>query len=70
MAKTLGDRKAGNTEQTGATHVITANPGCAMQLRASLDRLGSDIEVVHIVDLLDEAYSAADDTGSELRGGG
>jgi len=60
MAKTLGDRKAENTAQTGATHVITANPGCALQLRASLDRMDSDIQVRHIVDLLDEAYSAAE----------
>lgn len=60
MAKTLGDRKAENTVRTGATQVITANPGCAMQLRASLDRLQSDIQVRHVVDLLDEAYSAGD----------
>jgi glycolate oxidase iron-sulfur subunit len=68
MAKTLGDRKAGNTERTGATEVITANPGCAMQLRASLDRVQSGIRVRHIVDLLDEAYSAADSEEGELRG--
>jgi glycolate dehydrogenase iron-sulfur subunit len=63
MAKTLGDRKADNTAATGATQVITGNPGCAMQLRASLDRLGSDIQVAHIVDLLDEAYGAAESAG-------
>lgn len=63
MAKTLGDRKAANTAQTGATQVITANPGCAMQLRASLDRLDSGIRVSHIVDLLDEAYRAGEPAG-------
>jgi glycolate oxidase iron-sulfur subunit len=57
MARQLGERKATNTANTAAEQVITANPGCAMQLRASLDRMGSAIEVRHIVDLLDEAYS-------------
>jgi glycolate oxidase iron-sulfur subunit len=60
MAKQLGDRKAANTAATLAEEVITANPGCAMQLRASLDRHGSDMRVRHIVDLLDEAYEAAE----------
>ncbi len=60
MAKELGDRKAINTANTNAVEVITANPGCAMQLKASLERNGSTIKVTHIVDLLDEAYRAAE----------
>jgi glycolate oxidase iron-sulfur subunit len=56
MAKELGDRKAGNTITTGAEEVITANPGCLLQLRQSLQRQGSSIRPKHIADLLDEAY--------------
>ena len=36
--------------------MITANPGCAMQLRTSLARNGSDARGLHIVEVLDEAY--------------
>ncbi|MFL5760581.1 MAG: (Fe-S)-binding protein [Thermomicrobiales bacterium] len=56
MANDLGDRKAENAKATNATEVITANPGCAMQLRASLRRNHYTMRVRHIVDLLDEAY--------------
>lgn len=56
MADELGDRKAQNAIATGAVDVITANPGCAMQLRTSLARNGSDARVRHIVEVLDEAY--------------
>ena len=56
MADDLGDRKASNILATGAIGVVTANPGCHMQLRTSLRRNGSDLPVRHIVDILDEAY--------------
>ena len=56
MADELGDRKAQNVLATSAVDVITANPGCAMQLRASLARNGSNARVRHIVEVLDEAY--------------
>jgi glycolate oxidase iron-sulfur subunit len=45
--------------ETTATEVITANPGCAMQLRASLRRNGSKLPVRHIVEVLDGAYGGA-----------
>lgn len=59
MADDLGDRKAENAIATGAVDVITANPGCAMQLRTSLARNGSNARVRHIVEVLDEAYGGA-----------
>lgn len=59
MANELGDRKAHRIEETAATEVVTANPGCAMQLRASLERNGSTVRVRHIADVLDEAYGGA-----------
>jgi len=59
MAKELGDRKALHAMETSATEVITANPGCQMQVRASLRRNGSRARVRHIAELLDEAYGGA-----------
>jgi glycolate oxidase iron-sulfur subunit len=56
MANELGDRKVQHAMETNAAEVVTANPGCAMQLRASLIRNGGDMRVRHIVELLDEAY--------------
>lgn len=56
MAEDLGDRKVRHVMETGALDVVTANPGCAMQLRASLKRNGSKARVRHIVEVLDEAY--------------
>jgi glycolate oxidase iron-sulfur subunit len=46
--------------QTGAQAVVTPNPGCAMQIAAGLRRKGANLEVVHVVDLLDEAYRAVE----------
>ncbi len=56
MADDLGDRKAEHILATSASTVVTANPGCAMQLRTSLRRNGSEMPVRHIVEILDEAY--------------
>ena len=59
MANELGDRKALHAMETPATEVITANPGCQMQVGASLRRNGSTAKVRHIAELLDEAYGGA-----------
>ena len=64
MAQRLGDRKAANVAATGATCVAAANPGCAMQIQASLRRAGVDATVVHPVELLDRAY-AQESSGAE-----
>ena len=56
MANDLGDRKVRNIMDTPATDVVTANPGCAMQLRSSLRRNGGKARVRYIVEVLDEAY--------------
>ncbi len=56
MANELGLRKVRNALATGADEIITANPGCAMQLRAVLRKHGSRVPVRHVVEVLDEAY--------------
>jgi glycolate oxidase iron-sulfur subunit len=58
MANRLGKRKAENVAATNAEIVATANPGCALQMRAHLRRVGSPMDVKHVIELLDEAYAA------------
>jgi glycolate oxidase iron-sulfur subunit len=57
-ANALGHEKAEAVVSTGATIVASANPGCSMQLAAHLRAIGSSIEVVHPVELLDRATSS------------
>ncbi|HEU4676708.1 MAG TPA: glycolate oxidase subunit GlcF [Motilibacteraceae bacterium] len=52
-ARELGDRKAGNVLRTGASLLVTANPGCLMQVASSLQRQGSSIALAHTVEVLD-----------------
>ncbi len=52
-AAELGERKARNVLATGAGAVVTANPGCILQIRASLERLGSPLPILHPVEMLD-----------------
>jgi glycolate oxidase iron-sulfur subunit len=49
-AATLGARKAANLAATGAAAIAAANPGCALQIAAHLDR---PVPIFHPVTLLD-----------------
>lgn len=53
-AAELGDRKAAQIKATGLDTVISANPGCEIQLRA---HLGDGYKVVHPIELYWEALS-------------
>ena len=55
MSGRLMREKAEAVRDTGAAIVVSANPGCTLQLRAGLRELGADVEVVHPVQLLDRA---------------
>jgi glycolate oxidase iron-sulfur subunit len=52
-ARELGDRKAANVAATGADLLITANPGCLMQVASALRRRGESIRLAHTVEVLD-----------------
>jgi glycolate oxidase iron-sulfur subunit len=52
-AAELGDRKAANVLATGAELLVTANPGCLMQVAAALRRRGGSIALAHTVEVLD-----------------
>jgi glycolate oxidase iron-sulfur subunit len=62
FANQLGDRKANATGDTGAEVVVTANPGCYLQLQTSLRRNNVDMDVSYLVEILDEAYGGPDAT--------
>ena len=52
-ARELGDRKTENILATGAQLLVTANPGCSMQIRTSLERRGEKLPMAHTVQVLD-----------------
>ncbi|MGH3931030.1 MAG: (Fe-S)-binding protein [Pseudonocardiaceae bacterium] len=52
-ATELGDRKARHVLATGAMVLVTANPGCLMQITASARRLGTHLAPAHTVTVLD-----------------
>jgi len=58
LARSILERKVANIVRTGADTVVTANPGCLMQIQSGLRQAGTNIRVVHLLDLLDEAYRA------------
>ncbi len=51
----LLDLKMDSVEQTKATVIVTANPGCILQLRAGAAKRKTGQEVLHVVELLDRA---------------
>jgi glycolate oxidase iron-sulfur subunit len=50
-------RKVDAILATGAGAVITANPGCMLQIEAGLRARGSQLPVFHVVEVLDRAMS-------------
>jgi glycolate oxidase iron-sulfur subunit len=60
MARRLLERKVRHVQATDAEAVITANPGCILQIAAGLRAAGSPARVLHVVELLDAAYAAAE----------
>ena len=60
MATTLLQRKMDNIAATGANVIATGNPGCMMQIALGARERGMDIDVVHPIQLIDEAYRAGE----------
>lgn len=52
-ARQLGDRKAANIVATGADVLVTANPGCLMQVAAAIERSSHPMRLAHTVEVLD-----------------
>lgn len=60
MSMRLLDDKMVEVGQSGATIIATANPGCMLQLEAGLRRHAMPGRVAHVVELLEESYSAGE----------
>jgi glycolate oxidase iron-sulfur subunit len=56
MSMALLEKKMQSVNATGAEIIVTANPGCMLQLRAGVERHGGGQRVAHVVEILDEAY--------------
>jgi glycolate oxidase iron-sulfur subunit len=58
MSERLKTRKVEHLLAVEPDVVVTANPGCALQIAAGFGAAGRSIPVKHVVELLDEAYAA------------
>ena len=52
-ARELGDRKAAYIVATGAQLLVTANPGCLMQVTSAIERSGHPMGMAHTIEVLD-----------------
>ena len=56
-ARELGERKAAALRATGARLVVSANPGCSLQIAAALAADGGEpVAVAHIAEVLDASF--------------
>jgi glycolate oxidase iron-sulfur subunit len=56
MAMQILEKKMTHVNQTSAELIATANPGCLLQLQAGVRLHGKNQRVVHVIEILDEAY--------------
>jgi len=56
IARPLLEAKMDAIGGTAAELIVTANPGCQLQLRVGVANRGTGQRVVHVMELLDEAY--------------
>jgi glycolate oxidase iron-sulfur subunit len=60
MAERLQRRKVENVLRSGATCVVTTNPGCLLQIRTGLDKAGAaHVETLHLADFLERHLAPA-----------
>ena len=60
MANQILQRKMEFVATTKASLIVTANPGCMLQLAAGARLYGTGQRVAHVVEVLDDAYKAYD----------
>lgn len=60
MSAELRSRKAAQLRKHAPETVVTANPGCQLQFGAAVRESGIKARVMHLAELLDEAYRRAD----------
>jgi glycolate oxidase iron-sulfur subunit len=57
-AAELGRRKARAVQATGADLLVSANPGCSLQISQALSASGQPMPVAHIAEVLDASIQA------------
>jgi glycolate dehydrogenase iron-sulfur subunit len=65
MALALLRKKMDAVNATEAPWIVTANPGCMLQLAAGVRKFGRRQRVAHVVEVLDQAYRGQRDSKSE-----
>lgn len=58
MSQKLLERKLDNALSTNADAIVSANPGCMLQIASGLRSRGDHRPVLHLIELLDRAYAA------------
>lgn len=64
LAMQILQHKMEYVRMTNASVIVTANPGCMLQLRAGACLYGEGQRVAHVVEFLDEAYQKHEANGS------
>jgi Fe-S oxidoreductase len=62
MSRHLLKDKMQSIAQTHAEALVAPNPGCMLQLRFGAQQFGPNVEVHHLMDLLERSYHAAEST--------
>ncbi|MEM9976061.1 MAG: heterodisulfide reductase-related iron-sulfur binding cluster [Cyanobacteria bacterium P01_D01_bin.2] len=57
VANELGQMKATNLVNTGATLIASSNPGCALQIQKHLAQQGQTVPLMHPIELLDRSIA-------------
>ncbi|GER66975.1 glycolate oxidase iron-sulfur subunit [Weizmannia acidilactici] len=69
MSMQILDHKMENAKATHAETIVTANPGCLLQMKLGIERLGlsGKVRAVHIADLLLEAVEAEAEAAAVIK---
>ena len=65
-AHELGERKAASVHSTGARLLISANPGCSLQIASALEAKGESIAIAHTAEILDASIRGVPAPGMAL----
>jgi glycolate oxidase iron-sulfur subunit len=65
MSRQLLKEKMQSIAPTHAKAIVAPNPGCMLQLRYGVQQYGPSVEVYHLMDLLEQSYSAAEVSSSK-----
>ncbi len=65
MSQELLQDKMKRIARTGSESVVAPNPGCMLQLQYGARRYGPSVQVFHLIDLLERAYTAGEGSSSQ-----